>query len=97
MRLLDQGLPRSTVHHLDAAGVESANVGEKGLATASDAKIIDFARKMGRTGPWCKFFRIWSGLSESNRHLNLGKVRGVESNALELRHLADLKEPLIGK
>jgi hypothetical protein len=42
-------------------------------------------------------FGIWSGLSESNRHLNLGKVRGVESNALELRHLADLKEPLIGK
>jgi predicted nuclease of predicted toxin-antitoxin system len=35
--LLDQGLPRSTVRHLDAAGVESAHVGEKGLATASDA------------------------------------------------------------
>jgi predicted nuclease of predicted toxin-antitoxin system len=43
--LLDQGLPRSTVHHLDAAGLESAHVGEKGLATASDAKIIDFARQ----------------------------------------------------
>jgi len=45
--LLDQGLPRSTVHHLDAAGVESAHVGEKGLATASDAEIIDFARQDG--------------------------------------------------
>jgi predicted nuclease of predicted toxin-antitoxin system len=45
--LLDQGLPRSTVHHLDAPGVESAHVGEKGLATASDAKIIDFARQGG--------------------------------------------------
>jgi predicted nuclease of predicted toxin-antitoxin system len=45
--LLDQGLPRSTVHHLDAAGVESAHVGEKGLATASDAKIIDFAPQGG--------------------------------------------------
>jgi len=46
--LLGQGLPRSTVHHLDAAGVESARVGEKGLATASDAEIIDFARQDGR-------------------------------------------------
>jgi predicted nuclease of predicted toxin-antitoxin system len=45
--LLDQGLPRSTVHHLDAAGVESAHVAEKGLATASDANIIDFARQGG--------------------------------------------------
>jgi predicted nuclease of predicted toxin-antitoxin system len=45
--LLDQGLPRSTVHHLDGAGVESAHVGEKRLATASDAEIIDFARQGG--------------------------------------------------
>jgi len=45
--LLDQGLPRSTVHHLDAAGVESAHVAEKGLASARDAKIIDFARQGG--------------------------------------------------
>ena len=40
--LLDQS---STVHHLDAAGVESAHVAEKGLASARDAKIIDFARR----------------------------------------------------
>jgi hypothetical protein len=37
--LLDQGLPRSAIHHLDAARVESAHVGESGLATASDEKI----------------------------------------------------------
>ncbi len=30
--------------------------------------------KIGRTGQWRKPFGIWSGLSESNRHLNLGKV-----------------------
>jgi hypothetical protein len=39
----------------------------------------------------------WSGLSESDRHLNLGKVRGVESNALERRHLAFWGRILIGK
>jgi hypothetical protein len=30
--------------------------------------------KIGEPGPWGKPFGIWSGLSESNRHLNLGKV-----------------------
>src|SRR2546421_2038846 len=30
--------------------------------------------KIGRTGLRRKAFGIWSGLSESNRHLNLGKV-----------------------
>ena len=29
--------------------------------------------KIGRIGPWSNAFGIWSGLSESNRHLNLGK------------------------
>jgi hypothetical protein len=42
-------------------------------------------------------FDVLSGLSESNRHLNLGKVREVKSNALERRHLANLGKPLIGK
>jgi predicted nuclease of predicted toxin-antitoxin system len=45
--LLDQSLPRSTVHNLHAGGVESAHVGGKGLANASDAKILDFARQGG--------------------------------------------------
>src|SRR5882762_8630831 len=52
---------------------------------------------MGRTGPRLKPYRIWSGLSESNRHLNLGKVRVVKSNALERRHLAFWGRVLIGK
>jgi hypothetical protein len=42
-------------------------------------------------------WKEWSGLSESNRHLNLGKVREVKSNALERRHLVDFQEPSIGK
>ena len=46
--LLDQGLPRSTVPHLRNAGVEAAHVGDRGLASASDAKILDIGRQEGR-------------------------------------------------
>src|SRR5579863_7481748 len=45
--LLDQGLPRSTVEFLHKAGFEAAHVGDLGLASASDAKILDFARGQG--------------------------------------------------
>jgi predicted nuclease of predicted toxin-antitoxin system len=45
--LLDQGLPRSTILLLKAAGIEAAHAGDSGLATASDAAILDFARQEG--------------------------------------------------
>jgi predicted nuclease of predicted toxin-antitoxin system len=45
--LLDQGLPRSTVLHLRNAGIEAAHVGDRGLATASDAEILDIGRHEG--------------------------------------------------
>src|SRR6267143_6195917 len=41
---------------------------------ASKRQHLTVFWKIGRTGRWCKAFGIWSGLSESNRHLNLGKV-----------------------
>ncbi len=41
--LLDQGLPRSTVEHLHKLGIEATHVGELGLATASDERILKFA------------------------------------------------------
>ncbi len=43
--LLDQGLPRSTVEHLHRAGFEATHVAELGLASASDARILEFARQ----------------------------------------------------
>lgn len=46
--LLDQGLPRSTVFHLHNAGIEAVHVGDRGLATASDSKILDIGRQEGR-------------------------------------------------
>lgn len=41
--LLDQGIPRSTVLQLRKEGIEALHVGEIGLASASDAKVLDFA------------------------------------------------------
>jgi predicted nuclease of predicted toxin-antitoxin system len=46
--LLDQGLPHSAVLHLKNADIEVAHVGDRGLATASDSKILDFGRQEGR-------------------------------------------------
>lgn len=46
--LLDQGLPRSAVLHLKNADIEAAHVGDRGLATASDSKILDFGRQESR-------------------------------------------------
>ena len=43
--LLDQGLPRSTVKHLTAAGIASEHVGDLGMATATDNVILDAARQ----------------------------------------------------
>jgi len=46
--LLDQGLPHSAVLHLKNADIEVAHVGDRGLATAGDSKILDFGRQEGR-------------------------------------------------
>src|SRR5260370_36031812 len=46
--LLDQGLPRSAILHLKNAGIEAVHVGDRGLATASDSKILDFGRQEDR-------------------------------------------------
>ncbi|MEX0643238.1 MAG: DUF5615 family PIN-like protein [Pirellulales bacterium] len=45
--LLDQGLPRSTVNHLAAAGIAAEHVGDVGLAAAEDDVILDAARQRG--------------------------------------------------
>ena len=46
--LLDQGLSRSAVLHLKNADIEAAHVGDRGLTTASDSKILDFGRQEDR-------------------------------------------------
>ncbi len=42
--LLDQGLPRSTVPHLQSMGITAEHVGDLGLAAASDATILQTGR-----------------------------------------------------
>ncbi len=45
--LLDQGLPRSAALHLHNNGIEAVHVGDLGLATATDSRILDFGREQG--------------------------------------------------
>ncbi len=45
--LLDQGLPRSAIGHLQTTGIEAEHVGDVGLSTAADAEILDHARREG--------------------------------------------------
>lgn len=47
--LLDQGLPRSTVKCLAAAGIVSEHVGDSGLARSPDEAILDLARRQDAT------------------------------------------------
>lgn len=46
--LLDQGLPRSTCRLLLEHGWDAIHVGEIGLATATDADIVEYARRERR-------------------------------------------------
>jgi predicted nuclease of predicted toxin-antitoxin system len=45
--LLDQGVPRSAAALLRAAGIHAVHTGEVGLATATDAVILQVARDEG--------------------------------------------------
>ena len=46
--LLDQGLPRSAVRHLQDHGIDACHVAGIGLSRASDAEITEHARNLGR-------------------------------------------------
>ena len=45
--LLDQGLPRSTVRHLEKRGIDVCHVADIGHSRSSDAEIIELAREQG--------------------------------------------------
>jgi len=46
--LLDQGLPRSAVRHLQDHGIDVCHVADVGLSRASDAEITEHARNLGQ-------------------------------------------------
>lgn len=46
--LIDQGVARSAATELRAAGLDAVHTAEQGLATATDAQLIDHARAEGR-------------------------------------------------
>lgn len=83
--LLDQGLPRSTVLHLHNAGIEAAHVGDRGLATASDSKILDFARQEGRvvvTLDRCRFPRAAGTVRSYGTIRNSYLIEGLRAEDL---------------
>ena len=46
--LLDQGLPRTTVSHLQEEGWDVLHVGDIGLSQAKDTELLEYARKYSR-------------------------------------------------
>lgn len=46
--LLDQGLPRSTVSHLNATGCDAIHLGDIGMSRATDREILQYAEKDNR-------------------------------------------------
>jgi len=46
--LLDQGLPRSTVHHLQNQDIDVCHVADIDMSRASDTEIIEYARNQDR-------------------------------------------------
>lgn len=66
--LLDQGLPRSAVRHLQEHGIHVSHVADIGLSRAPDTEIIEHARTHGQV--------IITLDADFHRHL---AVRGAES------------------
>jgi len=46
--LLDQGLPRGAVELLREARIDATHTSEAGLATASDRRVLEYARRESR-------------------------------------------------
>ena len=80
--LLDQGLPRSTVGHLQAMGLEAEHVGNLGLATATDETILAEGRNREDVARI-----ILQVVEATERDLTAGAAVTVTDRRLALRRL----------
>jgi len=77
--LLDMGLPRRAVADLRARGLEVEHVGELGLATATDAEILERAAMSGAVvctldADFARILALNGASSPSVVHLRLARV-----------------------
>jgi hypothetical protein len=81
--LLDQGLPRSTPTWLKQAGIDAIHVAEIGLATATDANILQGDESLG-TGTRTRCRNHGGTKPLSYPLLTLGKFASGDSYTLVL-------------
>jgi predicted nuclease of predicted toxin-antitoxin system len=84
--LLDQGLPRSLVSKLATRGIDSIHVGNIGMATATDAEIIQKAIELNATVV----------TFDSDFHSILATINGTLPSVVRIR-IEGLKAPELAK
>jgi predicted nuclease of predicted toxin-antitoxin system len=85
--LLDQGLPRTAVSFLRAAGWDAVHVVELGMSRATDVEIIDVARQDHRV--ICTLDADFHALLATSGHSHPSVVR-IRREGLKAKELADL-------
>lgn len=101
MLLLDQGLPRSTVHFLRQFGIEARHTGDIGLSSADDAAILQCARADGGIvvtldADFHAQLALSGAANPSVIRIRIEGLKGEQLARLLVRILADCREDLSG-
>lgn len=94
--LLDQGLPRSTVNYLAAAGITAEHVGELGMSQATDEAILDAARErdavlVTRDGDFHKILSVSGAAAPSVVRV---RIEGLKAEGLLAQVIANAHQEL---
>ena len=94
--LLDQGLPRSTVKHLQRIGLEAEHVGNLGLTTASDETILNEGRARGAVvvtldSDFHVLLALSNAISPSVIRIRMQGLKGDDAARI-IRHVAESAE-----